>query len=462
MTAGPTKPWRSDAKTNRRGRNAGKNGDTDVNRRIIIAVAAVAAAAAGYAYFTGRQAEPVSYRFVTLERGDLEAVVSATGRLSAVTTVQVGTQISGLISALYVDFNDPVEKGQLIAQLDTTLLESNLRDAEASLDRQRADLRQAQRDFERIATLHAQGISPDADFNKVQHNLDVAAAGVKSAEASLARARQNLAYATITAPVSGIVVERDVDVGQTVAASLAAPKLFLIANDLSQMQILASVDESDIGQIQEGQDARFTVKAYGERTFSGRVRQVRLQSNIEQNVVNYTVVIDVENPDSLLLPGMTATVEFLVSTAADVLKVPNAALRFRPTDSMLAELRERRQRERAQRGQGDGESGRPEPGSGRGFGGGGFPGGAPGGSGGMGQGRTPTLLWFLDADGRLDARPVRAGITDGQFTEVQGRDLKAGLEVIAGVTQARQVSGTTNPFQLQQQQPRRGPMGPGF
>ena len=429
-----------------------------MKKKIVLGVLVLAAAAAAYAYFFGRQAEAVSYRFVALEQGDLEAVVTATGRLSAVTTVQVGTQISGLISALYVDFNDPVEKGQLIAQLDTTLLESNLRDAEAALDRQRAELRQAQRDYERISNLHSQGISPDADFNRVQHNMDIAAAGVKSAEASLSRARHNLAYATITAPVSGIVVERDVDVGQTVAASLAAPKLFLIANDLSQMQILASVDESDIGQIEEGQEARFTVKAYGERTFSGLVRQVRLQSSIEQNVVNYTVVVDVGNPDGLLLPGMTATVEFLVSQAEDVLKVPNAALRFRATDAMMAELRERRQREREQRGDAEGAMGMGPGGGRRGMAGGGGPGG-----GGPTPGRTPTLLWFLDSEGRLDARPVRAGITDGQFTEVRGRDLEPGMQVIAGVTQVRQAAGSSNPFQLQQQpQQRRGPMSPGF
>lgn len=432
-----------------------------MKKKLVLGVVLAVVAVVGYAYLANRQAETVSYRFVTLEQGDLEAVVTATGRLSAVTTVQVGTQISGLINALYVDFNDPVEKGQVIAQLDTTLLESNLRDAEATLDRQQAEVRQAQRDYERIKTLHAQGISPDADFNRVQHNLDVANAGVKSAEASLARARQNLAYATITAPVSGTVVERDVDVGQTVAASLAAPKLFLIANDLSQMQILASVDESDIGQIQEGQDARFTVTAYGDRTFSGSVRQVRLQSSIEQNVVSYTVVVDVDNPEGLLLPGMTATVEFLVSRVEDVLKVPNAALRFRPTDAMTAELRARRQREREQRGDAEGSLGMgPGGGGGRGMGSGGFPGGAPGGAGG-GSGRTPTLLWFLDSDGRLDARPVRPGITDGQFTEVRGRDLEPGMPVIAGVTQA-QASSSINPFQLQEQQQPRRRMSPGF
>ncbi len=180
----------------------------------------------------------------------------------------------------------------------------------------------AERDFERFKSLHADGIAADADFNKAQYALDVARANVKSAHASLARARRNLGYATITAPVSGTVIERDVDVGQTVAASFSSPRLFRIANDLTEMQILASVDESDIGQIQEGQTARFTVKAYPDETFQGTVRQVRLQSTTEENVVNYTVVIDVDNPDGKLLPGMTATVEFLVAKAEDVLKVP--------------------------------------------------------------------------------------------------------------------------------------------
>jgi HlyD family secretion protein len=443
---------------------------------IVAAVLAVAGGAAAYVTTRGGGDAP-SYRFVTVERGKIDSVVSATGTLSAVTTVQVGTQVSGLISKLYVDFNDKVEKGQLVAQLDTTLLDSNLRDVEASLERSQAELRQAERDLARITSLFEQGISAVADFNKAQYTYDIARASVKSSEASLARAKQNLAYATITAPVSGIVVERAVDVGQTVAASLSAPKLFTIANDLSEMQILAPVDESDIGQIKESQSVRFTVKTYPERTFTGTVKQVRLQSTIDQNIVNYTVVISVKNSDGALRPGMTATVEFIIASAADVLRVANAALRFRPPEAMLAEARERMQKELAarraargeggemggagDRGDGGGRPGRPGNGEGGGMPGGGFPGGMsggrPGANGASGDRPQPTMLYYLK-DGKLAMMPARPGITDGQFTEVRGPFLAEGMQVIAGMTQTAQTT-SSNPFQPAQQS---GPRPPGM
>ena len=422
---------------------------------IVVAVVAVAAATGGWLLTRGNGESP-SYRFATVEKGDIDSVVSATGTLSAVTTVQVGTQVSGLIAELLVDFNDRVSKGQVIARLDTTLLETNLRDVEASVERSRAELKQAERDLERITSLYNQGISAVADYNKAQYTSDVARAQVKSAEASLERARQNLAYATITAPVSGIVVERAVDVGQTVAASLSAPKLFTIANDLSEMQILSPVDESDIGQIKEGQAARFTVKAYPERKFTGVVRQVRLQSTVEQNIVNYTVVIAVKNPDGTLLPGMTATVDFVVASVEDVLKVTNAALRFRPPEALLAEARERMQKElaarRAARGEAGGETGgtsagAPRPGPTNGAGGGGRNGGQAG-NGASGSRPQPTMLYFVK-DGKLAMMPVRTGITDGQSTEVRGPLVEEGAQVIAGMTQAAQ-STSSNPFQSTQ------------
>jgi HlyD family secretion protein len=445
-----------------------------VKRRVIVGVALLAAAVAAYGFLSRRsRSEATAYRFVSIEKGDLESVVSATGTLSAVTTVQVGTQISGIVSKINVDFNDKVQKGQVIAQIDTTLLDSAVRDAEATVERSKADVWKTTKDLDRLTTLHTQGIAADADFNTAEYNRQVAAASLESAEASLARARQNLAYATITAPVSGTVVERDVDVGQTVAASLSAPKLFLIANDLSEMQILASVDESDIGQIKVGQTARFTVKAYPDSNFTGLVKQVRLQSTIDQNVVSYTVVIDVANADHRLLPGMTATVEFLVAAAKDVLKVPNAALRFRPTEAMMAELRERfRSQRAAQAG-----SGGPPTGAAAQQGGGGtagqrrrWPGALEGGSGaapGAGFGapgsdhvrRDFTLLFYLDKEGKLAATPARIGITDGQSTEIAGRRLAAGMQVIAGVAASGAPSAKAlNPFQSDQGR-RHGPPG---
>jgi HlyD family secretion protein len=425
---------------------------------IVVAVVVIAAAAGAWVLTRG-DGEAPSYRFATVEKGNIDSVVSATGTLSAVTTVQVGTQVSGLIAELLVDFNDRVSKGQVIARLDTTLLESNLRDVEASVERSRAELREAERDLERITSLYQQGISSVADFNKAQYNRDVASAQLKSAEASLARARQNLAYATITAPVSGTVVERAVDVGQTVAASLSAPKLFTIANDLSEMQILSAVDESDIGQIKEGQPVRFTVKTYPDRTFTGVVKQVRLQSTIEQNIVNYTVVISVKNDDGKLLPGMTATVEFVVASAQDVLKVANAALRFRPSEAQLAEARERLRKQFEERaaargdaaagGEGAGPWGRPGGGSGQerpGVGGNGQERPGAGANGGARGQRERSFLYYLDDAGRLSMMPVRPGITDGQFTEVRGPLLEEGQQVITGMSQAA-TTPSSNPFQ---------------
>ncbi len=410
-----------------------------MKKRWFVLLAMLATAAAGLAFFSrSRHSDAVAYRFVTVERGNLDAVVSATGTLSAVTTVQVGTQVSGLIDQLLVDFNDRVEKGQVIARLDTTLLESNLRDAEAQLERNVAELRQAERELARLTSLWEQGIAAVADYNKAQYAAEVARAAVKGAEASLQRARRNLQYATITAPVSGVVVERAVDVGQTVAASLSAPKLFTIANDLSEMQILSAVDESDIGKIREGQAVRFTVKTYPDRQFTGTVKQVRLQSTVEQNVVTYPVVIAVKNPDGALLPGMTATVQFLVASATDVLKVPNGALRFRPPENLAAQARARmQQRLEAQRAaRGEAPSG-AEPAWPRA---GGHPRGAPG------EGNpSRVLLYYLDDEGLLAAMPVRAGITDGQFTEVRGPFLREGMQVIAGMTQPT-AAAARNPF----------------
>lgn len=416
-------------------------------------------------YFNRPNGEEESlYRFVTLEAGDIEAVVSSTGTLDAVTTVQVGTQVSGIISHIYVDFNDNVQQGQIIARIDTTLLTSSVRDAEANVERNKAQLRQAEREFKRIGGLFDKQFVTEIDFNRAQYDLDIAVAATKSAEISLERARQNLSYATIYAPISGTVIERNVDMGQTVAASFSAPQLFLIADDLSRMEILASVDESDIGQIQNGQRARFTVQAYPDEEFTGVVRQVRLQSTTTENVVNYTVVVDVENPEGKLLPGMTTIIDFLIQTAQDVLKIPNAALRFRPTEAMMAEVRDRMQAQRAEREGNDSlrtERRREKRGE---FGGQGAFGGLGGfgGPGGFCQrgGDDVAMLWYLDEEGLLSMAPARVGISDGQMTEVRSRRLEPGMQIIAGVTQAAmQDQGSRNPFQNSQQQGRRRPGG---
>ncbi len=418
--------------------------------RFSIIVTVIVIAGASLWYFNRGSAEPVSpYRFVTLEEGDLESVVASTGALDAVTTVQVGTQVSGIIASIYVDFNDRVYEGQVIARIDTTLLWSAVRDAESNLERNQAQLRQARRELERLQPLYEQQFVTEIDYSRAQYDLDIAEATTKSAEISLDRARQNLSYATIIAPISGTVIERNVDVGQTVAASFSAPQLFLIADDLSRMEILASVDESDIGQIQEGQFARFTVQAYPDEMFTGMVRQVRLQSTVEENVVNYTVVVDVENPDGRLLPGMTATVDFVIKSATNVLKLPNAALRFRATPRMFETIRARRE---AAGGDGPGDSANPgngnRPSNGStwsGNGTGGFGGGA----------NNFTMIWSLDENNELMVVPAQIGITNGQMTEVSSSRLQPGLQVIAGVTQ-QEDEDSNNPFQRAQQRFRPG------
>lgn len=432
-------------------------------KKIILIAAAMVLCGASFWYLSRGDTEAVSpYRFVTVEQGNVEAVVSSTGTLDAVTTVEVGTQVSGIVSDIYVDFNDHVEKGQVIARIDTTLLTSAVRDAESNVERNQAQLRQAEREYARIEGLFEKQFVTEVEYNQALYNLDIARAATKSSEISLERARQNLSYATIYAPISGTVIERGVDVGQTVAASFSAPLLFLIADELSRMEILASVDESDIGQIKQGQRARFTVQAYDD-VFEGIVRQVRLQSSMQENVVNYTVVVDVANEEGLLLPGMTAIVEFLIETAEGVLKVPNAALRFRPTEAMMAQMRAQRE----QSGQARGDSaaaGRPQdrgrtPGQQAGSfaaaGGFGSGAGSFGGQGGFGQaggfgGREDfTILWFIDSEGMLSVAPTRIGISDGQMTEIQSARLGPGMEIIAGVNQQEE-GNSFNPFQNNQ------------
>src|SRR5947207_4218886 len=310
-----------------------------MNKTKMVAIATGLAVLSGGAWMYSRAdaKEATAYRFASVERGNLQATVSATGTLNAVRTVQVGTQVSGQVSAIYVDFNAKVKKGQLLARIDPTLQQQAVQDAQAGLDRANAQLDLSKQEFDRNQALFDKKIVTAAEYGTARANYAVAQANAKSAGVALSRARQNLAYTNIYSPIDGVIVERNVDVGQTVAASLSAPQLFLIANDLSQMQILASVDESDTGSIKQGQDAQFTVQSYPNKQFVGHVSQVRLQSKTQDNVVNYTAVVTVDNPNGALLPGMTATVRFLTGSANDALTVSSSALRFRPTQEMLAQ-----------------------------------------------------------------------------------------------------------------------------
>lgn len=432
-----------------------------MNKLKALAAAVGLSAVAGGAWFYSRAdaSEAPAYRYATVERGDVRATVSATGKLNAVRTVQVGTQVSGQVSQIFVDFNDKVKRGQLLATIDPTLQQQAVQDAQAGLERAEAQLNLAQQEYDRNKQLFDGKIITAAEYGTVEANLTVAKSNVKSANIALSRARQNLAYTNIHSPIEGVIVERNVDVGQTVAASLSAPQLFLIANDLADMQILASVDESDIGNIQQDQEVRFTVQSYPNRQFTGKVSQVRLQSTTTDNVVSYTAVVSVKNQTGALLPGMTATLSFVTGEATDVLTVPSAALRYIP-EGAAARI--------AVRGTGDSvrgaRSAMQRAGAASGAAVGAAVGAASGAAVGLsGQPRArPGMLWYLDAQGKLASVRVRTGLTDGSRTVVQSDSLTEGMQVIVGAASgdaAAAAGGTarasSNPLQPQM----RGPGG---
>jgi HlyD family secretion protein len=398
-------------------------------KKLVIGTVVVLLIAALAWFFTRNGKETVGkYTMVKIDRGDLEAVVSSTGTLSAVTTVQVGTQVSGRIAKLYTDFNQVVKKGQLLAMLDTSSLLMSVSEAESSYDRSKAQLKQSKQDLDRAQYLFNETIKTKNDLEQAQVNYELAQADLKSTKSSLERARINLNYATIYAPIDGIVIARNIDVGQTVAASFSSPTLFLIANDLSKMQILANVDESDIGQIKEKQDVRFTVQAHTDKKFSGQVSQIRLEPTVVNNVVNYTVVINVANDEGLLLPGMTATIDFMIGQAKNVFRVANAALRLKPSQEMVQELMkmlEARKDRRSGKAAG-GAVGPTMGGSFQGFN-----------ANGNHNGKKPkdvAMLWYLDASGKPKAVRVKTGISDGQMTEIKSNEIKEGMEVIKSIT----------------------------
>lgn len=295
-------------------------------------VAALIVVGAAYWFFArGREKEP-EYQTAVVQRGELVQVVTATGQLNPMTNVTVGSQISGIIKRIYVDFNSPVKVGQVLAELDPATYERAVAQAEAELASAKANLELAQVQAKRATELFKNNLISASDYDTAIAQLHQAEAQVKIREAVLENAKVNLSRCTIYSPIDGVVISRNVDVGQTVAASLQAPTLFQIANDLSRMQINANVAEADIGSVEVGQDVEFTVDAYPYRVFHGKVKQVRNSAVIVQNVVTYDTVIEVSNPDLKLKPGMTANVSIITARRENVLKIPNAALRFRPPE----------------------------------------------------------------------------------------------------------------------------------
>lgn len=303
---------------------------------IIILSIVLPVALAGFILLKKEKPLIFEWETIQVEKGDMNKVVTATGTLEPVTEVQVGTQVSGEISDIYVDFNSQVIKGQVIAMIDTTNLAAQVFDAKANYSRKSILLDQAEREYNRITKLFKERVVAQIEMDKVLDDFQTAKLNLLSAETQLNRAKINLDYATIRSPIDGIVISKNVEQGQTVAASFNSPTLFNLVNDLTKMQVEASIDEADIGQIEVDQKVDFSVDAYPDEFFKGIVRQIRLKPVIVSNVVTYTVIIDVSNPDMKLMPGMTATITVLIDSRNDVLKVPSKALNFSPPSDYLA------------------------------------------------------------------------------------------------------------------------------
>jgi HlyD family secretion protein len=361
---------------------------------IVLIIGVVLFALFGKSMFGSK--ESMIYETAQIERRDISSYVTAIGTVSAVTTVEVGTQVSGTIKEIYVDYNSTVKKGQMIALIDPTTFEAqveqakaNLMHAKAALQKAKATLEDAQRNLNRQKLLWDRDLIARSELDAAQTNYDLALAGVSEAEANvyqaqaaLKKAETDLGYTRIYSPVDGIVVSRDVDAGQTVAASFQTPTLFTIAQDLTKMQIETNVDEADIGEVKEGLSVTFTVDAYPEAVFSGTIKQVRIASSVVENVVTYPVIIDVANPDLMLKPGMTANVTIITDKKEGVLAVPSAALRYRPSDYSGDTLRGK-------------------------------------------------VIWVLE-DGKPLPKEVKLGITDGAYVEILQGDLNEGQLVVIG------------------------------
>jgi HlyD family secretion protein len=480
-------------------------------RRLLATLATLSAVVIFATAFWGKKADASDYITAKAERGSVEVTVSATGTLQAVTTVQVGSQASGAVAWLGADFNSQVKRGQVIARLDSTTFDAQIENARASvasaeaavqaatteIANQAANVQAAKanqqvavvqsddarslsnryqdlknvlpgRDIEsaqaqasvaagRVAQATAQVAQAEASRQSSQARLAQARAQLAQARAQLEQAQANLSHTVITSPIDGVVVSRDVDVGQTVAASLQAPTLFTIANDLTKMQVLASVDEADVGQIRQTTKANFTVDAYPGETFSGQVSQVRLNAQAVQNVVTYTAVIEVSNPALKLRPGMTANITFPVEQRENVMTVPNAALRFKPDLSeeeqkqISAQMQAQRQQRAAERRETGAGSHGPENKE------------QAEKANSVTSGRRPQgqMIWVLAEGKKLEPRFIRTGLTNGRVTEIVAGNLQEGETIVIGKNDgdgAKSPQQSASPFG---QQPRGRGMGGG-
>jgi len=433
---------------------------------------------AALAFCKGRGSKDEQYRTEKVDRGNITMTVTATGTLSAVTTVQIGSQVSGVIARLYADFNSRVTKGQLLAELDPTPFQQQVEQRQADVTKSKVEAANTRINYDRQLRLVKAGLSPQSDLDSARAAYEGANAQVQQSTAALNQSLTNLKYTKIVSPIDGIVVDRQYDVGQTVAASFSAPTLFSIAQDMTKMQVQADVDQSDIGRIAVGQPARFTVDSYPDQEFRGRISQIRLNATVTQNVVTYPVIIEVPNPDEKLRPKMTANVTIDVAVVRDVLRVANGALRFKPdtavggapatssggrnasttataetTSTQTAatstatstgppsEERRARWRERMQQNGGTSTAGggmSPEERAAR------FGNRTPGVGGAAGAlgappaaRKRPQTVYVLGADKKLIAVEIRTGITDGHYTQVVSGNLKPGDDVVIGLATSK-------------------------
>jgi HlyD family secretion protein len=439
---------------------------------IIVALVVVAGAILGLTVFRNGKNGKVEYRTEAVSRGDIEALVVTSGTLNPIETVDVGAQVSGKIVELYADFNSLVKKGQIVAELDQEPLkmkidqnEANYKSRVAALERSNVNLQTAEKNLERAKSLFSKELISIEEMDVAEANYLNAKSDLVSAEASLAQAKStldlskvDLGYSVIKAPVDGVVITRKVNIGQTLQSSYQAPVLFQVATDLTKMKVECSVDESDIGKVKEGQKVRFTVEAYPNENFNGVVQQVRFSPETVQNVVTYTTIVNVENPEKKLLPGMTATVSIIVGEAKNVLRVPNGALRFTPSltpeemEKLMTEMRDKLMAQRQAQGGQPGEAG---PGGAAPAGAAARPQGQGGAmmfqrqGGGEGQGgrarQQAPRIWIKGENGKLLPVMVRTGVSDTSYTEIVralGAELKEGDVLVTGTLTAS--SGTPN------------------
>jgi HlyD family secretion protein len=395
-------------------------------KKLIWIVVVLAAAAGGYLLLRRGKTDEPKYRTAVVDRGNVTQTVTATGTLSAVITVKVGSVVSGIVAALHADFNKQVKKGELLAELDPTPFQARIDQTRAALEKTRVDVRNTEIGLRRQKALGDQGLAAQADIDLAQANYDSAVASVAQAQATLEQAQTDLKNSRIVAPIDGVVVDRQYDVGQSVAASFQAPTIFTIAQDLTKMQVSADVSESDIGMCKVGQAVHFTVDAYPDQNFLGTISQIRLNATVNQNVVTYPVIIDVPNPELALRPNMTANVTIDVAVVKDVVRVPNAALRWRPEEKAASSPPAKTSPEQ-RAAQTAGAKG---------------PGAAmtqldrTSGSKARRAGQTVYTI-APGVPGEPKPVEIKGGVTDNRFTQVVSGELKVGDTVIVGLVTAK-------------------------